>query len=95
MMPCGRSQCPEQLYAGSNFQNGNSRDYQKLGYKSRMASFHRPEQWVPSRPHTPRFSTFTTFLCRQTNVSVQSTAIRVGDGTPGIVKESKLILQSH
>ena len=40
-----------------------------------MASFDRPERYVLSRAHTPRFSTFATFPCRQTNVSVQSTAI--------------------
>ena len=91
MAPCDRSQCPEQLYAGSNFQNGDSRDNQKLGHKRWMASFNRPERCVLPCAHTPRFSTFTMFQCRQTNVSVPRTAIRF----TRIVKEAKLILQSH
>ena len=46
-----------------------------------MASFDRPERCVLSRAHTPRFSTLAMFPCRQANVSVQSTAIAVGDCT--------------
>ena len=75
MAPCDRSQCPGRLHAGSNFQNGNSRDYEKLSHKRQMASFNRPERCVLSHSHTSRFSTVTTFPCRQKNVSVQSTAI--------------------
>ena len=65
-----------------------------------MASFDRPERCVLSRAHTPRFLTLTMFPCRQTNISVQTTAIAVGDCTPTvyftrIVKEAKLILQSR
>ena len=47
-----------------------------------MASFDRPERCVLSRAHTPRFSTLAMFPCRQTNVSVQTTAIGVGVCTP-------------
>ena len=68
--PCDRSQCSEQLYAGSNFQNGNSRDNQKLCHKRRMASFDRAERCILSHAQTPRFSTFATFPCRQINISV-------------------------
>ena len=57
-----------------------------------MASFDRPERCVLSRAHTPRFSTLAMFPCRQTNVSVQTTAIRVGECIPIV---HKLILQCH
>ena len=33
IMPSDRSQCPEQIPAGPNFQNGNSRNNQKFSYK--------------------------------------------------------------
>ena len=89
MASCDRSRCPERLYASSNFQNGNSRDNQKLSHKRHMASFHRPERCVLSRAHTPRFSTFTTFPCRQMNISLQSTAIQVADGTPRVHSNCK------
>ena len=63
-----------------------------------MARFDRPERCVLSHSHTSRFSTLATFPCRQKNVLVQSTAIRVGYCTPKftrIVKEVKLVLQSR
>ena len=90
--------CPEQLHASANVQNGNSRDNQKLSHKRRMASFDRPDRCILSRPHTSRFSELTTFPCRQKNVSVQSSSVRVSDSTPRvhkIVKEAKLVLQSR
>ena len=77
-----RPQCPEQLYDCTNVQNGNSRDYQKLPDKRRVASFNRSKRCVLSRAHTSRFSTFATLPCRQENVPVQSSAIRVSNGTP-------------
>ena len=54
-----------------------------------MASFDRPERCVLSRAHTPRFLTLVMFPCRQTNVSVQSTAIAVGDCTPIVHADCK------
>ena len=54
-----------------------------------MASFDRPERCVLSRAHTPRFITLAMFPCRQTNVSVQSTAIAVGDCTPIVHADCK------
>ena len=81
MALCDRSQCPGQMPASSKFSNGDSSDIRKLGHKRRMASFDRPERCVLSRAHTPRFATLAMFPCRQANVSVQSTAIAVGDCT--------------
>ena len=54
-----------------------------------MASFDRPERCVLSRAHTPRFITLAMFPCRQTNVSLQSTAIAVGDCTPIVHADCK------
>ena len=54
-----------------------------------MASFDRPERCVLSRAHTPRFSTLAMFPCRQTNISVQTTAIGVGDCTPIVHADCK------
>ena len=89
MASCDRSQCPEQLPACSYVQNGDSRDYQKLGQKRQMASFHRSERCILSRSHSSRFSTLATFPCRQKNVSIQSSAIRVSDGTPRVHADCK------
>ena len=55
-----------------------------------MASFDRLERCVLSRAHTPRFLTLVMFPCRQTNVSVQSTAIVVGDCTPIVHADCKI-----
>ena len=90
MAPGDRSQCSEQLHASSNLQNGNSRDNQKLGLKRGMASFDRPERCILSHSHTSRFSTLASFPCRQKNVSVQSTAIRVGHCTPRVHSDCKV-----
>ena len=54
-----------------------------------MASFDRPERCVLSRSPTSRFSTRATFPCRQNNVLVQSTAIRVGYCTPRVHVDCK------
>ena len=86
---CDRPQCPEQLYASTNVQNGNGRDYQKLPDKRRMASFDRSGRCVLSCAHTSGFSTFATLPCRQENVPIQSSAIRVSNGTPIIYADCK------
>ena len=79
---CDRPRCPEQLYDYTNVQNGNDRNYQKLPDKRRMASFDRSERCVLSRAYTSRIPTFATLPCRQENVSIQGSAIRVSNGTP-------------
>ena len=89
MAACDRPQCPELLYDSTNIQNGNGRDYQKLPDKRRMASFDRSERCVLSRAHTSRFSTFATLPCRQENVPIQSSAIRVSNGTPRVHADCK------
>ena len=81
MASCDRSQCPEQLPACPYVQNGNSRHYQKLSQKRRMAIFHRSERCVLSCSHSSRFSTLATFPCRQKNTSIRSSAMWVSDGT--------------
>ena len=94
MAPCDRSKCPEQFSACSYVQNGDCRDYQKLGHKRGMASFHRSEGCVLSRSHTSGFSSLASIPCRQTNVPIQSSAFLVSQFTR-IVKEVKLVLQSR
>ena len=94
MAPCDRSKCPEQFSACSYVQNGDCRDYQKLGHKRGMASFHRSEGCVLSRSHTSGFSSLASIPCRQTNVPIQSSAFLVSEFTR-IVKEVKLVLQSR
>ena len=89
MAPCDRSKCPEQFSACSYVQNGDFRDYQKLGHKRGMASFHRSEGCILSRSHTSGFSSLASFPCRQTNVPIQSSAFRVSDGTPRVHTDCK------
>ena len=89
MAPCDRSKCPEQFSACSYVQNGDCRDYQKLGHKRGMASFHKSVGCVLSRSHTSGFSTLASFPCRQTNIPIQSSAFRVSDGTPRVHADCK------
>ena len=89
MAPCDRSKCPEHFSACSYVQNGDCRDYQKLGHKRGMASFHRSEGCILSRSHSSGFSSLASFPCKQTNIPIQSSAFRVSDGTPRVHADCK------
>ena len=59
MAPWDRSQCPEQLHATSNFQNGDGRDNQKLGHKRRKTSLDTPERCILSLFHPYEYLVWT------------------------------------
>ena len=83
MVPCDRSQCPAQLPASPNFQNGDSRDNQKLGHKRQMAHFDRNGRCIFPCIDTQKFLT-SMFLCGQLILSIKSTAIRVSNHSPRV-----------
>ena len=58
MVPCDRFQCPEQIPASPNFQNGDRR----VNHKRQMAGFNRPKRHVLSCTDTQRIPTSTRLL---------------------------------
>ena len=84
IMPSDRSQCPEQIPAGPNFQNGNSRNNQKFSYKRGVAGLNRPHRCAFPYTNAQRISTLASLSCARSNISVSSTAISISDRSPRI-----------
>ena len=89
MAASNRSQCPEQLFACTNLQDGDRGNYQKFPDKRRMGSLHRSKRCVFSCTHTSGFSTLATLPCRQENVPVQGSAFRFSNGTTRVHADCK------
>ena len=84
MAKCDRSQCPEQLPAGSSFQNRDNRDNQKFCYNNQMAGLDRHKIRLLPCTDTQRFSKSTMISYGQSDQSVQSTDIRVSHPFPRV-----------